>query len=216
MRRWLFLFVVLPFLLTGCASTIRSEVTAFHQWPKDSATQSFVFERSDAEEKDLEYRNYENLVRAQLQKLGLRDAGASETPALQVKFNASIKGRDVRVIETVLVDSWYGTPWYGPGFYPGFYPGWSAAPGLGYPYGPMWPTMPVAREQERRYTVFHRELKIKISDTASGQPLYEVTVRSDGKEGNLARVMPYLVQSAFADFPGKNGVPYVVDLKMKE
>lgn len=214
MRRFLFLLFTLTLLLTGCASTIRSEVTAFHQWPSTLASKSFVFERTDAQAQSLEYRSYEGLVRNALLQQGLHESDAGEKAALHVRLDASISGRDVRIVETVLVDSWYGTPWYGPGAFGPYWGGW---PGAAYPlYSPMWPSMPVAREQERRYTVFHRELKIKISAAADGQPLYDVTVRSDGKEGNLAKVMPYLVHSAFAEFPGKSGVPRVVEMKMQE
>ena len=214
MRRFLFLLLTLPLLLTGCASTIRSEVTAFHQWPTTVPAPSFVFERTDTQTQSLEYRSYEALVRGALQQQGLHEAGANEKAALQVTLDAGISGRDVRIVETVLVDSWYGTPWMGPRAFGPYWGGW---PGVAYPfYSPMWPSMPVAREQERRYTVFHRQLTIKIKAAADGQPLYDVTVRSEGKEGNLAKVMPYLVQSAFADFPGKSGVPRVVELKMKE
>lgn len=214
MRRFLFLFITLPLLLTGCASTIRSEVTAFHQWPSTLPGKSFVFERTDAQAQSLEYRSYEALVRNALLQQSLHESEASEKAALHVRMDASISGRDVRIVETVLVDPWYGTPWYGPSAFGPYWGGW---PGATYPlYSPMWPSMPVAREQERRYTVFHRELKIKITAATDGQPLYDVTVRSDGKESNLAKVMPYLVQSAFAEFPGKSGVPRVVEMKMKE
>lgn len=215
MRRFFFLLLALPLLLSGCASTIRSEVTAFHQWPSALPEKTFVFERSDAQAQSLEYRSYEALVRDALSKAGLQEAAGSEKAALHVKFSATISGRDVRIVETVLVDPWYGTPWYGPNAFGPFGPYWGGRY-AGHPlYAPMWPSMPVAREQERRYTVFHRELKIKITSALDGQPLYDVTVLSDGKEGNLAKVMPYLVQSAFADFPGKSGVPRVVELKMK-
>lgn len=214
MRYFLFLLLTLTLLLTGCASTIRSEVTAFHQWPSTLPGKSFVFERSDAQAQSLEYRSYEALVRNALLQQGLHEPEASEKAALHVRLDASISGRDVRIVETVLVDSWYGTPWYGPSAFGPYWGGW---PGAAYPfYSPMRPSMPVAREQERRYTVFHRELKIKIMAAVDGQPLYDVTVRSDGKEANLAKVMPYLVQSAFAEFPGENGVPKVVELKMQE
>ncbi len=200
----------LPLLLSGCATTIRSEVTAFHQWPAALPGQSYVFMRPA--QPDLERQNYEKLVRERLAKLGLREAATGEPAALAVTMNYSVNGRDVRVVETVLVDPWYGTPWYGPGYYSPYW-GW---PGYGSPfYGPMWPAMPVAREQQRRYTIFHRELKLRIDDVAKKQPLYDVTVKSNGEEGNLAKIMPYLVDSAFKDFPGKSGVPQVVELKME-
>lgn len=207
------LFLALCLLLSGCASVIRSEVTAFHQWPASTAGERFSFDRTSAQAQSLEHQSYEQLIREQLLTLGWHEAGKDEPAQVKVAFSASISGRDVRVIETVLVDSWYGTPWYGPGFYS---PYWGY-PGYAYPfYGPGWGGAPVAREQEYRYTVFHRELTLKISDAATLKTLYEATVRSDGKEGNLAKLMPYLVKSAFRDFPGKSGVPRIVEIKMKD
>jgi hypothetical protein len=213
MRYLTCLLATLAVLLSGCASTIRSEVTVFHQWPPASESRTFMFSATPEQAQSLEYQAYERLIRAQLEKHGLRADEANAAAALKVEFSASVTGRDVRIIETVLVDSWYGTPWYGPGFYN---PYWGY-PGFAYPYhGLGWGGIPVAREQERRYTVFHRQLKLKITDTQTQQPVYEVTVRSDGKEGNLAKVLPYLVESAFKEFPGQSGVPRVVELKMKD
>lgn len=205
--------LALPLLLSGCASTLRSEVTAFHQWPASAGGSSFAFEHRDGDAQNLERQSYENLVRLKLLQLGLRDPAAGETPQLAVRVDYSNSGRDVRVIETVLVDPWYGTPWVGPRFHSPYW-GW---PGYAHPfYGPpMWPPMPVAREQERRYTVFHRELKIRIAEAGGTTPWFDVTVRSDGEQGNLATVMPYLIEAAFRDFPGPNGVPRVVEMKMK-
>jgi hypothetical protein len=141
----------------------------------------------------------------------LREAIGTEEGALMVSFNASVSARDVLVIETVLVDSWYGTPWHGAGFYSPYWGGW---PGYGPTfYGPFSPGIPVPRQRERRFSVFDRELKLKITNAASSQPLFETTVRSEGKEGNLVRVMPYLVRSAFTDFPGKSGKPHVIEMK---
>lgn len=206
------LLMALPLLVAGCASTIRSEVTAFNQWPPDAAGRSFAFAHRDGDAQNLERQTYENLVRAQLLRLGLRDPADGEAAQLSVRVEYGISGRDVRVVETVLVDPWYGTPWYGPGFYN---PYWGMTGYGPYLRGPMWPSMPVAREQERRFTVFRRELKVKISEAAGDKPWYDVTVRSDGEQGNLAELMPYLVEAAFRDFPGQNGVPRVIEMKMK-
>ncbi len=205
------LIITLSLLLSGCASKIRSEVTAFHQWPAAMAEKTFSFVHKEGEPTGLERQSYENLIRTELIKQGLRDAGDAKDAALAVSFNAMVSAKDVRVVETVLVDSWSGMPWYGPGYYSPYWGGW---PGYSPFYGPFGPGMPVAREQQRRYTVFYRELKLKINDTLAGQPLYEVTVRSEGKEGNLAKIMPYLVRSAFAEFPGKSGTPRIVEMKI--
>lgn len=207
------LIITFSLLLSGCASKIRSEVTAFHQWPAAMAEKTFSFVHKEGEPTGLERQSYENLIRTELLKQGLRYAGDAKDAALAVSFNAMISAKDVRVIETVLVDSWSGMPWYGPGYYSPYWGGW---PGYSPFYGPFGPGMPVARQQDRRYTVFYRELKLKINDTLAEQPLYEVTVRSEGKEGNLAKIMPYLVRSAFAEFPGKSGTPRIVEMKIDD
>ena len=207
------LITALCLLLTGCASKIRSEVTAFHQWPAAMEKKTFSFVHKEGEPAGLELQSYENLIRTELIKQGLQEASAVQEAALAVSFNAMASAKDVRVVETVLVDSWSGMPWYGPGYYSPYWGGW---PGYSPLYGPFGYGMPVAREQERRYTVFYRELKLKISDARAGQPLYEVTVRSEGKEGNLAKIMPYLVRSAFTEFPGKSGAPRIVDMKIDD
>lgn len=198
--------------LTGCATTLRSEVTAYHEWPNDAAGKTFAFQHQEGDAQSLERQNVENLVRAQLLRVGLRDPGPGEASQLSVRVEYANDGRDVRVVETVLVDPWYGSPWYGPGFYNPYW-GWS---GYGHPfYRPMWPSVPMARDVERRYTVFRRELKVKISEAGGGRPLHEVTVRSEGQEGNLAIVMPYLAEAAFRNFPGPSGVPQVIEMKLK-
>jgi hypothetical protein len=210
-----FLVVLMAFslLASGCATKIRSEVTSFHHWPKDVAGRSFTFVHEGDEAKSLERQSYENLVRGELLKLGLAEPTTDAPSQLAVRMEYRISGRDIRVIETVLVDPWYGTPWYGPGFY-NPYMGWY---GYGSPYyGPMWPSMPVAREQSRRYSVFQRELRIRITDKATEQTWFEVTVKSEGEQGSLASVMPYLVQAAFKDFPGTHGVPRVIEMKFKK
>lgn len=211
-RKLLLLCVAaLPFALAGCASTIRSEVTAFHQWPADAGGRSFAFSHNAGDAQDLERQNHENLVRLQLLRIGLRDPAPGETAQLKVRVDYSINARDVRVIETVLVDPWFGSPWYGPGYYNPYW-GW---PGYGHPfYGPRWPAMPVARQQERRFTALDRQLKVKIVDAASQKAWYDVTVRSTGEKGNLVEVMPYLVDAAFRDFPGPNGTPRVIEAKV--
>jgi hypothetical protein len=197
-------------LLSGCASIIRSEVTAFHQWPTSPAAQSFGFVIGDASSQTLENQRYEQLISAELQKLGMSEALVAEQPQLLVSFKTSVHAREMRVIETILVDSWYGTPWYGPGFY---YP-YSSWPGYGPSlYGPGWVGRPRVQRLEHRYTVFDHELKLTITDAITKQSLYEGTVRSEDKQGNLTKMMPYLVSSLFVEFPGKSGVPQRIELK---
>jgi len=212
-RGFLLALLYLSALVSGCATKIRSEVKSFHQWPDTMCGRSFSFVHQNDEAKSLERQSYESLLRTELLKLGLLEQVAGAPAQLAVRLDYRITGRDVRVIETVLVDPWYGTRWYGPGFYNPYW-GWH---GVGPPYyTPMWPSMPVAREQSRRYSIFQREIGIRISDHGSEKTWFEVTVKSEGEQGNLASVMPYLIQAAFKDFPGTTGVPRVIEMPFKK
>jgi hypothetical protein len=64
----------LTLLLAGCATTIRSDVTTFHQWPADLQDKTYVFEAPPAQDDTLELRSYQNLVRGELAKLGFHGA----------------------------------------------------------------------------------------------------------------------------------------------
>jgi hypothetical protein len=204
--------VMLSLLISGCASTIRSEVTAFHDWPAEALNKSFMFVRTPQQENNLEHRAYENLVRNELQRLGFVESASPQSAAIKVGMNYDINVRDVRVVQPVLVDPWYGTPVPGPhwrvyGYYAPFY---------GPVHRPFWYAPPVVRQHETRYQLANRQLNIVMSRAADSKKLYDVTVISKGTSSSLPALMPYLVGSAFADFPGKNGVPRVIELKVKE
>ena len=204
----LFALVALVLLLSACTTpTLRNEVTAFHEWPAQLADKSFVFERSRAQDNDLEYRNYENLVRAELLRLGFAEAAASAKPALLVSMAYKVSDRDVRVVEPVIVNPGWGAPYYGPRWPYHYY-----APF----YDPFWHSPPVVSYHESNYRLYHRQLKVGITRTADGKKLYDVTVASEGQTSSLAAVMPYMVKSAFADFPGNSGVPRQVVFEFKD
>lgn len=206
-------FASLLLLLGGCATVVSSNVTAFSEWPADLPNKTFVFEHTDAQSNDLEYRNYEGLVRTELQRLGFVQQDSAAAAQLKVALKYDITARDVHVVEPVVADPmWYGG--YGPYGWgrPGFY-----GPRFGDPfYDPFWYAPQVIGQREYDYQLFLRRLNITISRSAGGQKLYDVSVSSEGKMGSLPAIMPYLVRSAFTEFPGKSGVPRVVKLKVEE
>lgn len=210
MRGWCRFFILpLMLLLGGCAgSMVRSDVTVFQEWPAEMRDKSFVFERTREQDNNLEYRNYENLVRAELVRLGFSEASAAQPIKLKVTFSYGVRSRDVRVIESVAAEPfWYGAPvyghrWRGRGYYGPY-------------YDPFWPLAPTSEFIDSSYQVFSRQLKITIAQAAAGKKLFDVTVNSEGTNSVLAAVMPYLIRSAFLDFPGTSGVPRRVELRMQ-
>jgi hypothetical protein len=202
MKRWRFAFVLSVLaLLSGCATTIKSEVTAFHEWPNYVQDKTYVFERTREQDNDLEYRNYENLVRGELKRLGFVEASDLRSARLKALLGYSIKARDVRVVYPVVMDpNWYGPSWRGR---------------YGQFYDPFWFGPPIVERREENYEVFTRQLRFTLSHMSDGKKVYDSTVVSEGTNGSLAAVMPYMVRAAFEDFPGRSGVPRVVELKMK-
>ena len=210
MKRWyVYLMSAASLLaLAGCASpTIRSEVTVVQQWQPALQAQPYVFERTMEQDKDPEYRSYENLVRAEMQRVGLNEATPAQQPKMTVRLKYGMQSRDVRLIQPVVIDPvFYNGPLYGPRWHRRFTPF----------YDPLWLGAPVVQYREGRYIVFRRQLHVVIASATDAKKYFDVTVVSEGEKGALPDVMPYLVRSAFADFPGMNGVPRQIVLEMKE
>ena len=198
----------LTVLLTGCATTIRSDVTAFHDWPAQLHDQSYVFEAPAAEDDTLEYRSYQNLVRAELAKHGFGEASGPDTAKLRVAMSFGTTDLPERVLQAT--DPF----WYGPGYWPGRYGyRYGAWPGNGlFGYSPFWGG-PMEREESVRYK-FDRKLRITINER-SGRKLYDVSVHSTSGKRATPQVMPAMVASAFADFPGRSGVPRQVEVQVQ-
>jgi hypothetical protein len=198
----------LSLLLGGCATTIRSDVTTFHQWPAQIADKSYAFEAPAPLDNTLELQNYQNLVRGQLTRLGFHEAPQSAAMKVAVRF------------VTVDVPTQVIYPSYAP-FYPysarfgygGFRRGYWGR-GLYSPfYDPFWGPVPRYEvEEEHRY---HRQVQIAITSVADNKRLFDVTVRNVSKTMSTPAVMPALVQSAFEGFPGPNGGARVIELKQE-
>lgn len=220
MKRWLTAIYVAVFslVLAGCAttSTVRSEVTAFHEWPADVQDKSYVFERAADQENNLEYRNYEQLVRAELQRLGFTEAPGARSARLRVSIGYDMNVRDVRVSEPVVVDPyWPGPYWHRPywghpywrGYYSPFYSPF---------YDPFWYGPPAVGRRESNFQVYTRRLNLTFTRASDGKRVHQTTVVSEGTNGSLAAVMPYMIRSAFTDFPGQSGVPRRIELQMEK
>lgn len=201
-------------LLTGCATTIRSDVTTFHQWPAQIADKSYVFEAPAMQDDTLEWRAYRDLVRGQLARLGFRDA-VGAPPALTVSMRFTTTDVPVRVFEPMM--SPFDQPMVHPlryahrgryrGFHNPYWGGWYSPY-----YDPFWsPAYQVTVEHQYR-----RELQVGIKSAADGKRLFDVTVHNMSRQMSTPAVMPALVQSAFEGFPGPSGVARRVELKKQD
>jgi hypothetical protein len=203
----------LTLLLSGCATTIRSDVTTFHQWPADVPDKTYVFEAPPAQDDTLELRSYQNVVRGELGRLGFREAAAGAAPALKVNMRFSTTDVPVRVLEP-MYPHYYGSLRYAHG-YPFYRSPWAGRRfgGIFYSpfYDPFWYGMPMYSESVQHY--YKRELQVAIKAAADGKRLFDVTVHNTSREPSSPEIMPALVQSAFTGFPGVSGVARRVELK---
>lgn len=193
-------------MLGGCATTIRSEVTAFNNWPATLADQSYAFQAPTGADDTLEYRNYQLLLAQELNRLGFRQAAEGSQPQLLVGMQFHTVDRPGRVL---VVDDpfWYGPGYWGPGYHRPFYR---------YGYRPYYDPVRMGNMQveERVVHNYERQLHITINQ-ADGAKLYDVTVNNTSRVQATPYVMPALMRSAFAGFPGQSGVPHRVDVTLE-
>lgn len=198
-------------LLAGCATTIRSDVTTFHKWPAELADKTYVFDAPPQSDDTLELRSYQNLVRGELARLGFADAGASGKPTLKVAMRFRTTDMPVRVVQ--LSDPFSYSMRLG--FYRPYYRGyWGWHRRYSPFYDPFWYGPPDYRETIQHH--YKRELQVAIRSASDGTRLYDVTVHNMSQQMSTPAVMPALVRSAFADFPGPSGVARRIDLKMQD
>jgi len=188
--------------LAGCATTIRSDVTTFHQWPANLTSKTYSIDAPDPADDTLEVRSYLDLVRGQLARLGFTEAGADA--ALKVKMRFRTTDVPVRVVQAV-------DPFWGPSSRYGY---WgspyrrSAFRGF---YDPFW-AGPAGYQVVERH-VYQRDVQVAIRSAVDGKPLFDVTVHNNSSSASTPALMPALVQSAFEGFPGPNGGARRIELK---
>jgi hypothetical protein len=194
-------------LLSGCATTIHSDVTAFNDWPADIQDKAFAFEAPQGADDTLEYRSYQLIVAKELGKLGFHQVADGQQPRLLVGMKYFTVDHPVRVLQAD--DPFMSPYWGGYGRYGFGYSRWGYRPFFYDPYrfGPMY-------MEERVKHLYQRQLRVTIN-TVSGRKLYDVTVQNTSGLQATPHVMPALVQSAFTGFPGQNGVPRTIDITIE-
>lgn len=196
-------------LLTGCATTIRSDVTTFHQWPAQLTSKTYSIDAPAPEDDTLEVRAYLDLVRGQLARLGFTEAGADA--AMKVKMRFRTTDVPVRVVQAV-------DPFFNPyasarfGYFSPYRHHWRSAYYGGF-YDPFWGG-PAGYQVVERHT-YQRDVQVAIRSAVDGKPLFDVTVHNNSSQPSTPALMPALVQSAFEGFPGPNGVARRIELKQQ-
>lgn len=202
-------------LLSGCATTIRSDVTTFQAWPTSLPEKTYVFDSAREPDDTLELRTYQAMVGNELAKLGFTPAADASSAKLKVGVFVSVIDRPTRVFEATDPFWMSGSPYFGRGYFGrGYYrPYWGSRFGAFGPYYDPWFHGPMEMRETIRHN-YERQLRVAINSTA-GQKLYDVTVQNTSRNKSTPGIMPALVQSAFTGFPAQNGQVRQVELELK-
>jgi len=202
MRGWLAGAAAATMLvLAGCATPMRGQLTAFHEWPAD-APRTYRFTRTDAQRDSLEQAAWERLLRAELARAGFQEA---PSPRFAIGFDYRVARHISRVVESYPMIQpyfWFGSwgshgglsiggpwPWWGPGYYP--------------------------VETARPWHEYR--LRIEIDDLAARptRRVYEGTAVSESLDMAPADVLPLLARAILGDFPGPSGVTRRVEVPVE-
>lgn len=193
-------------LLAACAaSPFSARVTTFQQWPIDAVGQSYQWGKTaDARSDTLEYRNYQDMMRAALGGIGLTEARPWErNPRFTATFDYAVQP----------YETWADTgPYGGPTFSYGYFG--QGGPGFGWGYNMMFPFGGYAPyPQAVPVTGYRATLEVSINDNAQGgRQVFQGRAAHSGGPDPFPRVMPYLIRAVFKDFPHGDGTTRTVTI----
>ena len=220
-RRLLLAGLILPLALAGgCAATVTTQVTPFHNLTGSLQGQRFVILPTTEQQSSLEFGAYADLVREALVGKGLVDAGRDRAGAdLGVSMAYEVIGHGGSLRST--------TGSFGFGAGSGGFSRGGIGIGIGFPIG----------GGSSGEVNFQRTLHVRIDRLRGGEPqaaapapdptsppgmpapasrVFEARAISEGESASIAPVMRAMVKAIFDDFPGESGRTRVVSVPLDE
>ncbi len=201
-------FVFFTLLLGACAQTYGTDVTRFHELSQPSGETFIIVARDEDKKGSLELKSYARIVSGYLRDEGFVPAGEG-SPDIIVKI-------DYAVSPPIEEGGRGNGPYYGGFFHHGIWYGHGRWDNYDYSF-PI-----VLRRGYGGYSyygrggstlVYDRVFEMEIEKNADGI-LFEGTASSIGREKDLIKIMPVLIEAMFTEFPGESGatqhvrVPY--------
>lgn len=200
-------FAVLAFAamaLSGCVSPryVTSDVTRFHTLPAAPSGQTFAITALDKEqEQSLEYKQYADMINSKLSAMGLKQATDGPAKAdfvVTLKYDVEGPSPDVRSRNSsVSIGYGFGGPRWG----------------VGAAYDPFYENY--ANTQQ----VYVRRVELNMyKGSTYGTPkperVFEGRALSEGLNGQIFPVMPYILEALFREFPGASGATRTIRVEV--
>jgi hypothetical protein len=199
-RRFVLLLpLVVLGLLGGCASKFTADVTRFHDLPPVTAQTIEIVAKNPAMQDTLEFQKYADMVGARLAAEGYRppEAGTPSDYIAGIDFGVG-EGRQA------LRDDEGGSS-VGVGV------GGGSRGGLSVGVSTAFMISGGGND-----TVYVRRLYMDLTRRSDGVRVFEGRAVSEGRTPDLAKIMPYLLDALFTDFPGKSGETREIKLDVSE
>lgn len=188
------------FVLNACATPgFQAEVTRFHTLPTP-AGETLLIEPLDDQEAGIEFGAYASLIGERLGALGY-------IPARGSGGNGGSGDGEPRIIAKIGYDVVEVAPLKKNGS--GLRVGLGVGGGGRHVGGGLGTSFDLSGGPKPEYM---RRLTLVMTDRETGQRLFEGHVESRGRTGDLALVMPSLVDAMFTGFPGQSGTTIRVKL----
>ncbi len=192
MMRKKYIFLLGFFFISGCASSISSNVTRFHQLPMANGESIEVVALDPTQQQSIEFATYAQMVG---KKLG--DVGYTPPVNNRSQYIAEIGYSIVAFGDTVIENR--SPVSVGVGVGSGSRRGTSMGVGISTGFG--------SSNTDPQYL---SRLTMNIIDLTTGNRLYEGHVESINRGQNLSQTMPILINALFEDFPGESGTSNIV------
>lgn len=214
--------LVMTVFLSACAGSVNTNVLRFYEAPLAVSGTYEVVPIND-EDAGPQFNHYADLISLKMSEIGFTPKDAEGNPDYRVEVRYQVE-----------TDPYWGTGFYwrnrlhfgvGLGFQPfGYYYGYSRFRNLAVAY--PWGVGSSRRYSSPYYFYSHynpffyemwdmeppkhtRVLEVRIvsvnADAEDNKIVFEGRAESRGFVGNLDRIMPFLVESIFHQFPGNNG-----------
>ncbi len=194
--------------LSACASTkyVVSDVTRFHTLQNQNSGQTFAIVAADDEQQQsLAFKQYADQLNTKLSALGLRQYTGSTGPAeadyvVTLKYSVAGPSPDVEG--------------RGSNFSVGFGYGHYGRP---FGYSAMYDPFYNDRTETTQLFVRRVELDIYKGATYGGdnpERVFEGRAVSQGRNGHVEAVMPYVLDAILKDFPGTSGKTRTVSVEV--
>lgn len=189
-------------LLSACSMTVRNDVSSFHHMPTPNGESVAIVPLSLSQDAEsLEFQDYASLVRKQLTMLGYTVASKKDADLL-VELGYSVKRERNNRQRPFERNFGVFDPWYGAGY--GYY-NWYYWRRNAFFYNSFYdPFYGSSHMGHRTHPQYSRNLLLDIR-TSTGEKIYEGRAESMGSSKSLPKVMPYMIEAMFTNFPGESG-----------